>query len=161
MGSEDPDRLLSEIERQQVELYVGATDDSLPPWYFPMLGVGSGLPIASLDLNIAWVTIVLGLVAAFVVGGSVGLMQRRAGFSPRLSALPGRLRRWVYGYMIGATALLLAVYAYAFWLAAGSLRFTIAGVVTALVVWVSGVMFQRRYRRMARQIARAEGIVNE
>lgn len=93
MGHIRPDQLLSEIDRQKLELYASASEERAPRWYFPLLAVTSAGLIATFDLESPWVTILAMLLMGGVIGIAIRTVENRAGFSPRLSALPGPLKR--------------------------------------------------------------------
>ncbi|HSM45590.1 MAG TPA: hypothetical protein VK969_11290, partial [Acidimicrobiia bacterium] len=129
-----------------------------PWWYFPLLAVTSAGVIASFDLESPWVTILAGLVAGAVFGAAMKVIEHRAGFSPRLAALPTPLKRRVYGYMIGHVVLVVAILAFAAFGTDGDWRFTVAGVASGLVLMIGATTFQSRYRAHARDLARQAGI---
>lgn len=158
MDNPDPKGLLTEVERQQLQIYASASQEPTPWWYFPLLAVTSAGVIATFDLESPWVTVLAVLVAGAVVGGAVKSIEQRAGFSPRLSALPKPLKRRLYGYLIGHTVLVVAILAFAAIGTDGAWRFTIAGVASGLVLLLGAATFQRSYRAHARDLARQAGI---
>ena len=158
MDNPDPKGLLTEVERQQLELYLSAAQEPTPWWYFPLLAVTSAGVIATFDLESPWVTILAVLVAGAVFGGTVKGMEQQAGFSPRLSALPTPLKRRLYAYLVGHTVLVLAVLVFAALSTDGDWRFTIAGVASGLVLLIGAALFQGRYRAHTRDLARQAGI---
>lgn len=149
---------LDAVDRERLELYITASQDDLPWWYFPTLALATAAMIATFDIGSPWVTIGAVLVLGGVIGVSVRTVEHRAGFSPRIPAMPPSMRTRLYGYLAGHMIVVLGVLGYA---AIGSdhdWRFTIAGIVCGLVLWLGAVLFQRRYRAHARDLAHRAGI---
>ena len=156
--NEETRRLVSDIEREQLAIYLEAQESAAPSWMLPLFGLLAGATIASVDLGIPWVTMLASLLTGAGVGGSMALLQKRAGFSPRIAALPRPLRRRVHGFMAAGIALIAAGYAAVFLLPDSPVRFSIAGGVAFVVVAVAGTWFQRDYRVRAARMAREMGI---
>lgn len=158
MNDSKPERLLDEMQRHQLELYARATEDQLPWWYFPTLAVATAAMIATFDLESPWLTIAAVVLLVGVIGGSMRAVESRAGFSPRLSALPKPLRRRLYGYMLGHMAIVLAILAVAAFGSSHEWRFSIAGLASGAILWIGAALFQSRYQAHARDLAEQAGI---
>lgn len=146
------------MERQQLELYVSASQEPTPSWYFPVRAAAVAITIATLDLDTPWITILAAFSMGAVIGGSVRAMENQTGFSPRPSALPPELRRGLYGYMIGHTPIVGAIVIIAAVAFGSDWRFTIVGVASGLVFWLGATSVQRSYRAHSRVLAEQAGI---
>lgn len=157
--NEETSQILSEIEREQLEIYL-QSGDAPPRWMVPLFGLLAGLTIASIDLRNPWVTILAVVIASAVIGGSMALLEKRAGFSARIASLPEPLRRRTYGFMVVGGLLIAAGLAVVFLFPDSPIRFTIAGAVAFLVIAVGGTWFQSDYRARAEQLARELGMTS-
>lgn len=154
--NEDTSQVLSGIEREQLELYL-SSDQETPLWMLPLLGLVAWATMATIDLTNPWVTIAMVVVAGATIGATMAVQQKRAGFSPRIAALPEPLRRQATWFLVGGTAVILAgVIVMAF--TDNPYRFTIAGGLAFLVIVGAGTWFQRIYRDRAEKLARELGI---
>ncbi len=148
---------LSEIEREQLEIYLG-TEQETPRWTLPLLGLIAWATIASIDLENPWVTIAMIVVAGATFGATMALQQKRAGFSPRIAALPEPLRRRANSFLIVGTAVIVLVVVATVAISDSPYRFTIAGGAAFLVIVIGGTWFQHDYRERAEMMARELGI---
>lgn len=155
--SEDRGQILSDIEREQLEIYL-RSDQEAPRWTLPLLGLVAWATIASIDLENPWVTIAMIVVAGATFGATMAAQQKRAGFSPRIAALPEQLRRQANWFLIVGSAVIVVGVVGIVVFSESPYRFTIAGGIAFLVIVLGGTWFQRAYRERAEALARELGI---
>lgn len=155
--NDEASRALSEIEREQLEIYL-QSDQEAPRWMLPLLGLVTWATMASIDLANPWVTISMAVVLGSTAGALLAAQQKRAGFNPRIAALPQPLRSRTVWFMVAGTAVIAACIIVMLVFTDSPYPFTIAGGVAFLVIVVGGTWFQRDYQERAEALARELGI---
>lgn len=146
---------LEELERDRLSVYVA--HDNLPWWYLPSLGISTGLMMASHDLDRAFITILVTVIYAALVGGMLGRVLSAAGVLVRFSGMPPSLRRPIVVYMlitlvVVTGGMLTTLFVDVPW------SYTQLGIVSGLVMWLGGWWATRVYNARAERLAAERGI---
>lgn len=155
--SEQADWLTSEVERERLEIYL---DDrrGLSGWWLLALGIVAGLTVATFDLRVWWVTLIAVVLLAAALGATMAVIRDRAGFSPRIAALPAPLKTEIRRYVLISVIVVVVGYSAIFLFPESPVRFTVAGVSVFVAVGILGPWFRNRYRTQARRLAEEAGI---
>lgn len=146
---------LSEMERDRLAVYV--TSSPLPSWYWPFLGISTGLLLASIDLGRPLVTVLVVFLYSAGVGFALARVIQAGGVAPRLRGMPASLRRPLVFYMVASAAIMLPGVVLA-WTSDAPWSFTALGGVAAVLIWVGGPLTARAYDARAERLAEAAGI---
>lgn len=128
--------------------YTKATEGGV--WMWPSVGLLAGLLFVSIHLgNPALMALALALymVGVFAV---VFIYARRQGVQPSMGAMPGELRKNLFGFWILATALAVVSVGLGF-----LTNFLIAGVVVAVGMTALGIGYHLRARRIVGDLVAA------
>lgn len=155
----DAKRTLSQMERDVIATYVVSEDDQLPWWQWVAIPVAGGIAMASMDIPIRWLGVIVAIAAAGLIGAVAGLAIKRAGTVPRFRAMPAPLRRVMIVYWAVAGVGLAAILAWAFTTDV-ELSFVWGGAVYVVFVIVIGTLSDMAYRRAVERLAVEAGIVD-
>jgi len=156
MVETSPEQALSQIERDQLAVYVRYGDT--PRWVWPFFGISTFILFATYGLDLPYaVTLAVALGYAAAVGVVAGKLMTKAGMQPRLRSMPGPLRRtlfvfWAIGTIVVGGGFVLG-------LMADNLGiFSLLGLVAGLYLGVGGWWTTRVYANRARRLADASGV---
>lgn len=146
---------LEEVERDRLSVYVA--DRRLPGWYWPFLGIATGLMMASHDLDRPFITIPVTILYAALVGGVLGKVLSEAGVVVRFRGMPPGLRRPLIVYMV-VTLVVVTGGMIATLFVDVPWSYTGLGIVSAVVMWPGGWWASRVYNARAERLAAERGI---
>lgn len=153
--SESAKAQVEAMERERLAVYVSRS--RVPRWYFPFLGIATGVMVASNDLGNPFLTVAVVLLYSGSIGFAVGTMVSEAGVVVRLRGMPAVLLRPLLVFMAVAGVvlvggMLVTLFADVPW------SFTALGVAAGLVVWLGGWLTLHVYDSRATRLADAAGV---
>ncbi len=142
MESGNSDRAAAELaELKELEMtgFVEAAKD--PLWVWPIIGLLAGFFLASFGIGSALISVLATFGYVLGVTLLVGTVVRRRGIQPRLSNLPGALKRVFVFYGLGVFVVVVTVLGIAF-----IVNFIVAGIVAFLLTTIGGIWYHVRWR---------------
>ncbi len=130
---------LAELKDLEMAGFVEAAKD--PLWVWPIVGLLAGAFLASFEIKSAVISIVASIGYVLGVGILVGSVIRRRGVQPRISKMPGSLKRIFVFYILGVCVVVATVLGIGF-----GVSFILAGIIVFVLVTLGGIWYHVRWR---------------